>query len=131
MISDDVQKILKLYQQKGYYNAEVTSKIEFPKDPRKAVVTFNIEEKNKVYIKSINFTGNKHISSRKLRGAMQTKVKSILSLITDRGILQKDILETDIDRVTAYYHDEGYMDAKVGSPEYRPAKRWVPYHYSG
>ena len=61
MVSDDVQKILKLYQQKGYYNAEVTSKMDFPKDPRKAVVIFNIDEKNKVYIKSINFTGNKNI----------------------------------------------------------------------
>jgi outer membrane protein insertion porin family len=116
VVSDDVQKILKLYQQKGYYNAEVTSKIDFPKDPRKAIVSFNIQEKNKVYIKSIDFVGNKNIKASKLRGVMQTKVKSILSLVTDRGILQKDILETDIDRVTAYYHDEGYMDAKVGSP---------------
>ncbi len=116
VVSDDVQKILKLYQQKGYYNAEVSSKIDFPKDPRKAVVNFNIQEKNKVYIKSIDFAGNKNIPARKLRGVMQTKVKSILSLVTDRGILQKDILETDLDRITAYYHDEGYMDAKVSSP---------------
>ncbi|MGO9021398.1 MAG: outer membrane protein assembly factor BamA [Syntrophobacteraceae bacterium] len=116
VVSDDVQKILKLYQQKGYYNAEVTSKIDFPKDPHKAIVTFNIQEKNKVYIKSIAFVGNKNIAARKLRGVMQTKVKSILSLVTERGVLQKDILETDIDRVTAYYHDEGYMDSKVSSP---------------
>jgi outer membrane protein insertion porin family len=116
VVSDDVQKILKLYQQKGYYNAEVTSKIDFPKDPRKAIVSFIIQEKNKVYIKTIAFVGNKNISARKLRGVMQTKVKSILSLITDRGILQKDILETDIERVTAYYHNEGYMDVKVSSP---------------
>ncbi len=116
VVSDDVQKILKLYQQKGYYNAEATSKIDYPKDPHKAVVTFNIDEKKKVYIKTIEFAGNKNIPARKLRGAMQTKVKSILSLVTDRGILQKEILETDLDRLTAYYHDEGYMDAKVSSP---------------
>ena len=116
VVSDDVQKILKLYQQKGYYNAQVVSKIEFPKDPRKAVVAFDIDEKGKVYIKSIEFVGNKNISARRLRGVMQTKVKSILSLVTERGILQKDILETDIDRISAYYHDEGYMDAKASSP---------------
>lgn len=116
VVSDDVQKILKLYQQKGYYDAEVSSKIDFPKDPRKAVVSFNIDEKKKVYIKSVDFVGNKNIPARKLRGVMQTKVKSILSLVTDRGILQKDILETDLDRITAYYHDEGYMDAKISSP---------------
>lgn len=116
VVSDDVQKILKLYQQKGYYNAEVTSKIDFPKDPRKAIITFNIQENDKVYIKKIEFVGNTHISSRKLRGVMQTKVKSILSWITDWGVLQKDILDTDVDRITAYYHDEGYMDAKIGTP---------------
>ncbi len=118
LVSEDVQKILKLYQQKGYFNAHVNSKIEFPKDPRKAVVSFKIDENKKVWIRSIRFTGNKHLSSRKLRGVMQTKVKTfVLSWFTDRGILQKDILETDIDRLTAYYHDEGYMDAKVSSPE--------------
>ena len=117
VVSEDVQKILKLYQQKGYFNAEVTSKIDFPKDPHKATVIFSIKENKKVYIKTITFTGNTHIVARKLRGAMQTKVKSILSLFTDRGILQRDVLETDTDRLTAYYHDEGYMDAKVGSPE--------------
>jgi outer membrane protein insertion porin family len=117
VVSEDVQKILKLYQQKGYFNAEVTSKITFPKDPRRATVSFNIKENKKVYIKTITFTGNSHISGGKLRGVMQTKVKSILSLFTDRGILQRDVLETDVDRLTAYYHDEGYMDAKVGTPD--------------
>ena len=32
---------------------------------------------------------------------MQTKVKSILSLVTDRGILQRDILDTDVE-IAAY-----------------------------
>lgn len=117
VVSDDVQKIIKLYQQKGYYNAEITSSITFPKNPRQAVVAFNIKENKKVYIKKINFIGNKNISARKLRGVMQTKQKSILSLVTERGILQKDVLETDTDRITAFYHDEGYMDAKVSSPD--------------
>lgn len=117
VVSEDVQKILKLYQQKGYYNAEVNSRIEFPKDPRRAVVVFDIKEQKKIYIKKINFVGNKNLSSRKLRGVMQTKQKSIMSWFTERGILQRDMLDTDVDRVTAFYHDEGYMDAKVSSPE--------------
>lgn len=116
VVNDDVQKILKLYQQKGYFAATVDSKIDFPKDPRKASVVFAIEENSKVYIKKISFTGNQKMSSRKLRGVMQTKEKSILSLVTERGILQKDILDSDVDRLTVYYHDQGFMDAKVGTP---------------
>ncbi|MCE5335782.1 MAG: outer membrane protein assembly factor BamA, partial [Desulfobacteraceae bacterium] len=117
VVSEDVQKIIKLYHQKGYYNADINSTVTFPKDPRKAVITFTIKENKKVYIKKIDFTGNKHFSARKLRGVMQTKQKSILSLLTDRGVLQRDVLETDTERITAFYHDEGYMDARVSSPE--------------
>ena len=117
LITEDVQKILKLYQQKGYFATEVNTKVEFPKDPRRATVTFEIKENNKLYIKKITFTGNKGISSRKLRGVMQTKAKDWLYWITEHGILQKEILDTDIDRLTVYYHDKGYMDAKVGTPE--------------
>lgn len=118
IISEDVQKIIKLYHQKGYFNAQVTSSVDFPKDPRKAIVTFTVKENKKVYIRKIDFVGNKSFSARKLRGVMQTKEKMlVLSWFTDRGILQRDILDSDVDRLTIFYHDKGFMDAKVGSPE--------------
>lgn len=117
-VAEDVQKINKLYQQKGYFAADVKSSITFPKDPRKATVTFDIKENKKIWIKKITFRGNKHFSARKLRGVMQTKTKMFLvSLVSDRGILQKEVLDTDVDRLTVFYHDEGYMDARVGTPE--------------
>jgi len=117
-VNDDVQKILKLYQQKGYFAADVKSSITFPKDPRKALVSFDIDENKKVYIKEISFNGNNSFSDRKLRGVMQTKKKDwLLSTFTDRGILQRDILDSDVDRLTVYYHDKGFMDAKIGTPE--------------
>ncbi len=118
VISEDVQKIIKLYHQKGFFNADVKSTVEFPKDPRKAVVSFIIKENDKVYIRSISFTGNKSFSARKLRSIMETKEKMIvISWFTDRGILQNDILDTDIDRLSIFYHDKGFMEAKVGSPK--------------
>jgi outer membrane protein insertion porin family len=118
LIAEDVQKIVKLYHQKGYYNAEVKSSIEFPKDPRKATVTFAINENGKVFIRKIGFTGNNSFSGRKLRSIMETKEKMfVVSWFTERGILQKDILDTDIDRLSIFYHDKGFMEAKVGTPE--------------
>jgi outer membrane protein insertion porin family len=41
----------------------------------------------------------------------------VVSWFTDRGILQKEILDTDSDRLTVFYHDKGFMDAKVGTAE--------------
>jgi outer membrane protein insertion porin family len=118
VISEDVQKIIKLYHQKGYFNVEVKSSVDFPRDPRKAVVTFAIKENSKVYIKKIGFVGNKNFSARKLRSIMETKEEMIvISWFTDRGILQRDILDTDLDRLSIFYHDKGFMDAKVGTPQ--------------
>ncbi len=36
VVAEDVQKIIKLYHQKGYFNADVKSSIDFPKDPRQS-----------------------------------------------------------------------------------------------
>ncbi|NLI80073.1 MAG: outer membrane protein assembly factor BamA [Deltaproteobacteria bacterium] len=118
VVAEDVQKIIKLYHQKGYFNVDVTSSIQFPRDPRKASVTFNIKENKKVLIDTINFTGNKTYSARKLRSVMQTKEEHfLLSMFSERGVLQKEILETDLDRLTVFYHDRGFMDARIGAPE--------------
>lgn len=117
VINEDVQRITKLYHDKAYFNVDVKTTVDFPRDPRQAVVTFSIQENQKIYIKKINFTGNKYYSPRTLRGVMETKEEMfLLTLLTDRGILQQDKLNTDVDRLTAYYHDQGFMDAQVGTP---------------
>ena len=117
-LADDVQSILNLYHQKAHYEAKVDYTIEFPKDPRKAQVTFVIKEGNKFFIKKISFRGNKAFSERKLRSVMQTKEKSILFFWSkERGVLQHDVLEADVDRLTVFYHDNGFMDARVGTPK--------------
>lgn len=116
VVNDDVNRIVKLYHQKAFFNAEVTSTIDFPQDPRKAVVVFRIKEGKKIYVKGIDFTGNAHFSDRKLRGVMETKSRGIFSWFSDKGVLDREVLDTDLDRVTAFYHDHGFMDARVGSP---------------
>ncbi|MEJ5299760.1 MAG: outer membrane protein assembly factor BamA [Thermodesulforhabdaceae bacterium] len=117
-LADDVQSILNLYHQKAYYEAKVDYTIEFPRDPRKAQVTFRIQEGKKFFVKKITFQGNKSFSERKLRSVMQTKEKSILLFWSkERGVLQRDTLEADVDRLTVFYHDNGFMDARVGTPK--------------
>ncbi|MCX7822027.1 MAG: outer membrane protein assembly factor BamA [Syntrophobacterales bacterium] len=117
-LADDVQNILTLYHQKAYYDAKVDYTIEFPRDPRKAQVTFRIQEGKKFFVRKITFVGNKSFSDRKLKSVMNTKEKSILFFwSTERGVLQHDVLETDADRLTAFYHDNGFMDARVGTPK--------------
>lgn len=116
VVNDDGNRIVKLYHQKAFFNAEVSPSIDFPQDPRKAVVTFRIKEGKKIYVKHVDFTGNEHFSDRKLRGVMETKARGFFSWFSDKGVLDREVLDTDLDRVTAFYHDHGFMDARVGSP---------------
>jgi len=122
-LAQDVQSILDLYHQKAYFDASVDYFVDFPRDPRKARVTFRIKEGNKFYVKKITFKGNKAFSDRRLRMVMQTKTKNILFFWqSERGVLQKDVLDTDVDRLTVFYHNHGYMDAKVGTPKIEKRK---------
>jgi len=114
-LKGDVEKILALYRDKGYYNAEVTYEVEDLKANR-VDVTFRIKENKKLYIKKITFSGNHEFSDKKLKGKIKTSEKGFFWWLTESGILKRENLEVDVDRLNAWYHVEGFVDAKVGSP---------------
>ncbi len=39
-----------------------------------------------------------------------------ISWLTDAGVLKMDVLKQDAERVATFYHNQGYMDARVGEP---------------
>lgn len=115
-IREDVEKIKKLYSDKGYYAAEVSFKINEP-TVEEAIVAYQITEHEVSKIEKINFIGNQAISSKELKKVMSTKEKNLLSFITGAGIYKEDVLKKDIDQLTAFYYSQGYIQAKVSSPE--------------
>ena len=68
-------------------------------------------------VKDIEFEGNEAFSSRKLRGLMQTKEEWILTPFTGAGNLNKDVLRTDVERLTAWYYDNGYVTVRIDEPK--------------
>lgn len=120
-IKDDLDKIKKVYSDKGFYSAEIASKITEP-TPDEAVVAYLITEHEVSKIEKINFTGNKALPSKELKKVMATKEKNILSFITSAGIFKEDALQKDVDQLTAFYYNQGYIQAKVGNPEIKHEK---------
>src|SRR5881397_2221536 len=47
---------------------------------------------------------------------MQTREKWLLSFITGAGVLNKDVLRTDMERLTAFYYDHGYITVRIDEP---------------
>ena len=115
-VRENVEQIRKLYFTKGYYGVKVEPKID-TLETNEAVVTFQITEGPKGRIKEIVFKGNEKIKSSDLLKVMTTKKWNLLSWFTKTGVLDEDVLKNDIQLVTAYYIDQGYLDVKVSEPK--------------
>jgi len=115
-VKENSEQIRKLYFSKGYYGVKVEHKVDYL-ETNEAVVTFTISEGPKGHIKKIVFKGNKHIKSSQLKKLIATKQRNIFSIITKTGTLDEDILKNDLQLVTAYYFDQGYLDAKIAEPK--------------
>jgi len=123
-LTQDEEKIRGLYRDKGYYNAEVSHSLE-PLKENTVVVKFSIVENNKLYIKTITFSGNQAYSDSELKDVIKTSEKGFFFWFTESGILKKEQLEVDVDRLMAFYHTRGYMEAKVGSPKITNDERGI------
>jgi outer membrane protein insertion porin family len=114
-IKADIQKIKALYDAKGYYNAEITDRLE--KDGQKdTVLILDIKENDRIYVRSITFEGNEAYSSKELVNMMTTKERTLLGFITDTGILQQQQLKQDIQKLTAFYFNNGFINSQIGEP---------------
>jgi outer membrane protein insertion porin family len=116
IIQNDMRRIEELYREKNYHNVKVSFKL-YPKKNNQADIEYVIDEGQKFQIKEIEFVGNNAYSSRKLKGMMSTSEKGLLSFITSSGDLNQEQLSQDSAKLTAFYHNNGYVQAKVGEPE--------------
>ena len=115
-VNDSIAEIKKLYASKGYYAAKVTYEIETEGGYRTAL-RFVIEEPQKAYVRKITFSGNNHLKAAQIKGVMRTKEKGIFSWFTGSGTLDEEVIDEDRKQIEGLYHDNGYVKAKVGTPD--------------
>jgi outer membrane protein insertion porin family len=115
-VRNDMRRIEEMYKEKNYHNVNVSYQIQ-PQKNNQADVEYKIDEGNKILIKKIIFTGNAAFSESKLKKEIATSEKSILSWFTSAGDLNLEILNQDSARLTAFYHNNGYIRARVGEPQ--------------
>jgi outer membrane protein insertion porin family len=115
-ITQSINRLREYYHKKGYYNVEIKERIE--ELPQNEVsLIYEIEEGEKIYIKEIKFVGNTKFDDDDLKDIMENSEKGFLSLVTKSGLLDKKKLEFDVQKITSFYHNQGYMKAKVGEPK--------------
>jgi outer membrane protein insertion porin family len=120
-VKETINNVTELYRDKSYLDAKVTSS-EILEPDNTAVVVFKVNEGAKVWIRSIVFHGNHAFSAGLLKGVMQTGTYNpLLSWFTGWGALDQKKLDDDVNRLTAFYYDNGYLNVHVGQPQVKRA----------
>jgi outer membrane protein insertion porin family len=107
------QKVVELYQKRGYPDVDVQYKVETNEDRGTATVTYSISEGTKSIVKRIRFSGNTAISAKRLKKEMKTKENNIIAFLTGAGRLNSAQLDEDVQKIKELFQDNGYEDVQV------------------
>lgn len=110
-------RMLQMYEEKGFYLADVRSRFELDEAKNQAVVTFDVVENDKVQVKQIQILGNTVVPDSELKKYMQTQEGGPFSWITGSGSYREAIFERDLAGLTFYYGTLGYVKARFEKPE--------------
>ena len=114
-VAEGVEKVRKLYGEQGYGNAQVDYAVSVESN-NQAVLLLDVNEGNRLLIKKIRFEGNRTFGEGELKGLMATKEEWLFSFITNRGVLDRDVLTNDVAILGNHYVDHGYIDHKIDEP---------------
>ena len=103
-IAEDAAKIQSVYYERGYLNADVTTKEEFSGDKSKARITFVINEGPVYTVEKVAISGNKRFDEKNIRSKLRLEKGQVYS---------ERKADLDVKHILKLYREEGYIDAKV------------------
>lgn len=113
VLNSSKDAIQKFFKEKGFYNAEVTYRIEDHESLDNTVnVVFVVDKKKRVKVGKIIFEGNEAISDNKLRGSMKKIHQKGINIFRNCKLKSKE-LEEDKENIIDYYNSKGYRNAAI------------------
>jgi outer membrane protein insertion porin family len=107
------EKLREAYEQEGYFEAAVNPDVQALPDGD-VTVAFRIAEGRKISIDKIVIEGAVGLTPKQIKEAMETQEREFIIL---RGTVQREKLDTDVDRIVQLYNDYGYIQARVESSD--------------
>jgi len=123
-IKRNIKQIETLYKEKNYHNVRVTYTVE-ELAHNQANLEFQIEEGKKLRIREIRLAGNKAFDDKKLKKQIETSEKGFFSWLTGSGELDSETLSQDIIKLSDFYHNNGYAEARIADPEITYRENWI------
>ncbi len=115
-IQKNIKIIEDLYKEKNFHNIKVAYDIH-QLENNQCDLKFTITEGKRVLIKKIIFEGNNDYKDKNLKKVMKSSEKGIFSWITSSGELDREELKHDSVKIKNFYHNNGYIRARVGEPQ--------------
>ncbi len=124
-VEEGRRKLVEYYQGRGYNGVQVTI-MEGTKSTDKGIV-YLINEGNLEKVWDVEFVGNDFVSDGRLKTIVQSKPPKFLFF---KGYLNREEIDADVDRLTAYYRSFGYFQARVSRKlDYYESKKWIKLTY--
>ncbi len=119
------RRLVDLYHRNGYNNVQI-SILEGDK-PTDDGIVFVINEGLAQKIWKVEFVGNEFVSSSRLKTKIDSK-PPIAYLF--KGYVDRDQIDADANKLTAYYRSFGYFDAKIGKQfEFDEKNKWLTLRF--
>jgi outer membrane protein insertion porin family len=136
-VKDNAEKLKDLYKEEGYVEARVIPVLKetepSKEGSRRVILTYFIEEGEKVRIREVKITGIEALSRREVRKVVKTKAYfRLTSWLTGSGIYKEEMAAEDVERIQSLYMDRGYLLIQVGDPTVERDKtgRWLTVSFS-
>jgi len=101
---EDVSKLQRVYQKRGFLNAKVEAQRQFNADKTKIRVIFAIEEGNAYRVERIVFTGNQQYDNQKLYEQLK---------LQEGQTYGEQKAEYDTKQLVRFYKEKGFIDVQV------------------
>ena len=112
VIGADVQRMLTLYQRKGFFGTKINPK-KIDLDNNRVNIVFEIKEGHPTYIRDIDFENNKKFNSRTLRGEILSREHAWWRFMTQFDVYDEDRIQYDQQLLNQFYLRNGFMDFRI------------------
>lgn len=128
LVRESANKLVKYYEDKGFYLAKVTYETKEIKDKDEVELLFRIQEYDKVRIKKITFLGNEAFTDDQLKRVLRnTSELGFFSWLSSGGNFKDMDFKTDMQVLQYWYLNEGYVRFNADPPIVTVSedKKWV------
>jgi len=138
---ESAEKIRIAYQGDGYFNCGVIPVVQTLDEDRKRL-TFFVKEGEKARVKTVNFDGLHAATKDEMFKLMATREwipwyglvtqLKLPSFFSDAGVLKREEMNNDVERIKEVLLNKGYLDSRVGLPtvELDDGKKWFVVTYA-